>query len=98
MRRVVHGESGTARANGDGSSKWAKTNQAGEEEVIIAGKTGTAEFGAPDEETGVRDSHAWFTCWAPIDNPEIAVAVVIEAGGEGEVARHHQPLDVVGVG
>lgn len=83
MRRVVHGENGTARRNGDGSSKWAKTNPEGEEEILIAGKTGTAEFGAQDEDTGIRDSHAWFTCWAPLDDPEIAVAVVIEAGGEG---------------
>jgi penicillin-binding protein 2 len=83
MRRVVHGENGTARRNSDGSTKWPKTNPEGEEEILIAGKTGTAEFGAPDEDTGIRDSHAWFTCWAPLDEPEIAVAVVIEAGGEG---------------
>jgi penicillin-binding protein 2 len=83
MRRVVHGEAGTARVNGDGSSKWAKTNPEGEEEILIAGKTGTAEFGMADEDTGARDSHAWFTCWAPLDDPEIAVAVIIEAGGEG---------------
>jgi penicillin-binding protein 2 len=83
MRRVVHGESGTARANRDGSTKWPKINPAGEEEILIAGKTGTAEFGAQDEDTGIRDSHAWFTCWAPLDEPEIAVAVIIEAGGEG---------------
>src|SRR5690606_1677132 len=83
MRRVVHGENGTARSNGDGSSKWAKTNPEGEEEILIAGKTGTAEFGMADEDTGARDSHAWFTCWAPLDEPEIAVAVIIEAGGEG---------------
>lgn len=83
MRRVVHGEFGTARVNGDGSTKWPKTNPEGEEEILIAGKTGTAEFGAPDEDGGMRDTHAWFTCWAPLDAPEIAVAVVIEAGGEG---------------
>jgi penicillin-binding protein 2 len=83
MRRVVHGEVGTARINGDGSSKWAKTNPEGEEEILIAGKTGTAEFGLEDDDTGARDSHAWFTCWAPLDEPEIAVSVVIEAGGEG---------------
>ncbi len=43
--------------------------------VSVAGKTGTAEHGegaAP---------HAWFTGFAPADNPEIAVAVVVEDGG-----------------
>jgi cell division protein FtsI/penicillin-binding protein 2 len=82
MRRVVHSETGTAFRNGDGSSKWALTNPEGQEPFTIAGKTGTAEFGAPDE-IGARDTHAWFTCFAPLEAPEIAVSVVIEAGGEG---------------
>lgn len=82
MRRVVHAEMGTANRNADGSSKWALTNPEGEEPITIAGKTGTAEFGLPDD-IGARDTHAWFTCFAPLEAPEIAVAVVIEAGGEG---------------
>ncbi len=89
MRRVVHEPEGTAHASG-GKTKWPLTNPEGEEEILIGGKTGTAEFGAADEgydnedlNTGARDTHAWFTCYAPWDNPEIAVAVVIEAGGEG---------------
>ncbi len=48
--------------------------------VQVAGKTGTAEnpHGAP---------HAWFIGFAPADEPEIAVAVVVENGGAGgEVA------------
>ena len=82
MRRVCHSESGTAFRDSNGS-KWKLTNPEGEEdEIIIAGKTGTAEFGFEDE-IGARDSHALFTCFAPLDNPEIAVSVVIEAGGEG---------------
>jgi peptidoglycan glycosyltransferase len=43
--------------------------------VSVAGKTGTAQNvvgGAP---------HAWFTAFAPADNPKIAVAVVVENGG-----------------
>ncbi|WP_277453803.1 penicillin-binding protein 2 [Janibacter sp. DB-40] len=43
--------------------------------VSVAGKTGTAEH-APD-----ASPHAWFTGFAPSDNPEIAVAVVVEEGG-----------------
>jgi penicillin-binding protein 2 len=30
----------------------------------------------------VRD-HAWFVSYAPADNPEIAVAVIVEHGGHG---------------
>ncbi|CAN5712453.1 penicillin-binding transpeptidase domain-containing protein [soil metagenome] len=43
--------------------------------VEIAGKTGTAqsaEGAAP---------HAWFICFAPADDPQLAVAVVVENGG-----------------
>jgi penicillin-binding protein 2 len=45
-------------------------------EVAVAGKTGTAEN--PD-----NDPHAWFAGYAPADDPEIAVVVLIENGGEG---------------
>jgi penicillin-binding protein 2 len=43
-----------------------------------AGKTGTAE--TPQEEP-----HAWFAGYAPAENPQIAVAVVVENSGEGSV-------------
>jgi penicillin-binding protein 2 len=86
MRRVVHTEQGTAfrtkQPDETFKSKWLLTNPEGEEEITIAGKTGTAEFGDQDD-LGARDTHAWFTCFAPLEAPEIAVAVVIEAGGEG---------------
>lgn len=48
--------------------------------VRVAGKTGTAEneLGPP---------HAWFIGFAPLETPQIAVAVLIEAGGDaGEAA------------
>ncbi len=41
-----------------------------------AGKTGTAE--TPEEQP-----HAWFAGYAPVQNPQIAVAVVVEHSGEG---------------
>lgn len=51
----------------------------------IAGKTGTAEFGPlierPDGRL-VRQSHAWFVGFAPYENPEIVVAVLIEGVGD----------------
>lgn len=82
MRRVVHGDFGTARVNGDGSSKWPMTNDTPDDEITIAGKTGTAEYGEEDD-LGARDSHAWFTCFAPLEAPEVAISVIIEKGGEG---------------
>ncbi len=51
----------------------------------IAGKTGTAEFGPlikrPDGRM-VRQSHAWFVGFAPYDNPEVVVAVLLEGVGD----------------
>lgn len=45
--------------------------------VAVAGKTGTAEFG------GEGKTHGWFVSFAPYENPEIAMAVLVEGGGEG---------------
>ncbi len=42
----------------------------------VAGKTGTAEQGEGEP------PHAWFTGFAPADNPKVAVAVVVEDGGK----------------
>ncbi|HLC87833.1 MAG TPA: penicillin-binding transpeptidase domain-containing protein [Patescibacteria group bacterium] len=45
--------------------------------VRTAGKTGTAEFG------DVKKTHAWYTAYAPVDDPKITATVLIEGGGEG---------------
>lgn len=47
----------------------------------VACKTGTAEVG-----DGSKDTHAWLTAFAPIENPEIAITVLMERGGEGSDA------------
>lgn len=43
----------------------------------VACKTGTAETNEDDK------THAWFTVFAPIDNPEIHLTVMVEKSGEG---------------
>lgn len=45
----------------------------------VAGKTGTAETGHED----TSSSNALFVCYAPADDPQIAVAVVVEKGVYG---------------
>lgn len=50
--------------------------------VSVAGKTGTAEFG-PQKKDGTYPTHAWFTAFAPSDNPKISVTVFLENGGGG---------------
>lgn len=46
--------------------------------IAIAGKTGTAQFGI-----GASQQHGWFISFAPYDDPQIAMAVLVEGGGEG---------------
>ncbi|MBI4570524.1 MAG: hypothetical protein HY723_01130, partial [Chloroflexi bacterium] len=48
--------------------------------VTIAAKTGTAEFGQQLADGRYVTSHAWYTGYAPIDDPEIAVVVFLEKG------------------
>ncbi len=43
--------------------------------VRVAGKTGTAQQG------NGQPPHAWFTAFAPADDPQVAIAVVVEDGG-----------------
>ena len=62
------------------------------EGITVAGKTGTAEFCAYDRELqdctdrddkGNLPFHAWYTAYAPYENPEIVVTVFVYSGGEG---------------
>jgi penicillin-binding protein 2 len=48
--------------------------------IKVASKTGTAQTG------GDKKPHAWFTCFAPYDNPQIVITVLVENGGEGSGA------------
>lgn len=79
MRLVVHGKKGTARRIGNGI------------DYEIAGKTGTAQvvgipqgakYDAEKLEEFKRD-HSLFIGFAPVENPRIALAVVVENGGSG---------------
>ena len=84
---VVHGQRGTARL-------------VRIEGLTVAGKTGTAQVVRLAVYKGMREEdipyqfrdHAWFTCYAPAENPKIAVTVLVEHGlhgssGAGPVAR-----------
>jgi penicillin-binding protein 2 len=79
MNAVVQSETGTARASGLGAP------------YSMAGKSGTAQvFSVAQEEKyneedvteRLRD-HALFIAFAPLDDPQIAVAVVVENGSSG---------------
>lgn len=79
MEEVMHGRRGTARRSGAGAS------------YRMAGKTGTAqvfslaqdeEYDADEIRERLRD-HALFVGFAPVDDPEIVVSVIVENGGGG---------------
>lgn len=79
MQKVVHGIHGTARSINRNIAYKA------------AGKTGTAQvFSIKQDEEYVEEDikkklrdHALFIGFAPVDDPQIAVAVIVENGGSG---------------
>ena len=61
--------------------------------VTIAGKTGTAQvvemkggYVKTEQLAYLNRDHAWFVSYAPVENPQIAVAVLVEHGGHGASA------------
>jgi len=79
-----------AAVAGPGATAW-NINVPG---VAVAGKTGTAEYFSDRNKDGIPDrdrdgnlpTHAWFTAFAPYENPEIAIVVFIFGGGEGSAS------------
>ena len=57
--------------------------------IRVAGKTGTAEAAmfakgvSDDVAEWLKEDHAWFAAYAPADDPEIVVIVLVEHGGSG---------------
>ncbi|MGN1302936.1 MAG: penicillin-binding protein 2, partial [Clostridia bacterium] len=69
MKSVTSGESGTAYV------RFKNFN------IEVGGKTGSAEAG--QDKNGKDIVNAWFAAFAPYDDPEIAVVVMVENGGHG---------------
>lgn len=69
--------------NGTGSKLSTRTYNPG-------GKTGSAEF-----VSGSSESHAWFTGIAPVEDPEIAITVIVEGAGVGGTSAVPVARDVM---
>ncbi|MBI3980527.1 hypothetical protein HY345_00855 [Candidatus Microgenomates bacterium] len=57
---------------------FVKNASASARKMEVGCKTGTAEFGDPKDRT-----HAWFTVFAPFNNPQVVLTVLVEGAGEG---------------
>jgi penicillin-binding protein 2 len=69
-------------------SLWAVVNDGGTgaaartRGVDVAGKTGTAQLVAKSKSDKGQE-HAWFAAFAPAQDPEVVVVVLVERGGKG---------------
>ena len=52
-----------------------KMQEFAERGIAVAGKTGSAESSA--------GTHSWYVCFAPADDPQIAIVVLMEGAGSG---------------
>lgn len=68
FKYVQHGMAGAVNF---GTAKVAQVDS-----FQVCGKTGTAE-------NPHGRSHSWFSCFAPEENPKIAIAIIVENGGWG---------------
>lgn len=59
--------------------------------IDVSGKTGTADHTDGDN----SKPHSWFIGFAPYDNPQVAVAVIVEDGGQGGIAAAKIAAEVI---
>ena len=80
LKAILEGMRGVTSESGGTAYSYFKDFN-----IEIGGKTGSAQTGIEGK------TNAWFVGFAPFDNPEIAVVVLVENGGSGgytaEVAR-----------
>ncbi len=80
LNAVLEGMKGvTTEAGGTANSIFRSFN------IEVGGKTGSAQTGQVDS-NGKKITNAWFVGFAPFENPEIAIVVMIENGQSGSNA------------
>ena len=79
MQDVLQGVQGTARAVGMGAP-YAMSGKSGTAQVFSVAQE--EEYDEEEIEERLRD-HALFISFAPVENPQIAVAVIVENGSSG---------------
>ena len=79
MNKVMQGARGTARAVGTGAP-YRMAGKSGTAQVFSVGQD--EEYDEEEVEERLKD-HALFIAFAPVENPRIAVAVIVENGSSG---------------
>ncbi len=84
----------------EGAVQWGTAQWADLWEVSVAGKTGTAEYcdkypDCLDEKGRIKTLHAWFTAYAPADDPEIAIVAFVYGGGQGAESAVPVAADII---
>ncbi|WP_445618927.1 penicillin-binding protein 2 [Kushneria sp. Sum13] len=79
MENVMSGSEGSGRASGR-NLQYRMAGKSGTAQVFTLGQK--EKYNASELEERLHD-HALFTAFAPVDDPKIAVAVIIENGGGG---------------
>jgi penicillin-binding protein 2 len=84
IRKVISGMYGVVNEGGTG----VRARLPG---INVAGKTGTAQLASNEVLKGTKigqtmKDNAWFVGFAPVENPEIAVATLFEGGQHGQLA------------
>ncbi|SEN71589.1 peptidoglycan glycosyltransferase [Gemmobacter aquatilis] len=91
----------------NGARGTAKSSRIADDSLLMAGKTGTAQvrnISTAERASGVvsndqlpweRRDHALFVCYAPYDNPRVAVSVVVEHGGGGSTVAAPIARDIL---
>ena len=79
MNKVMQGVRGTARAVGSGAP-YRMAGKSGTAQVFSIGQD--EEYDEEEVEERLKD-HALFIAFAPVENPQIAVAVIVENGSSG---------------
>lgn len=60
--------------------------------IEVCGKTGTAEHAGGGNS---NEAHSWFIGFAPYNDPKVAVAVIIENGGQGGIAAASAAREII---
>ncbi len=76
LRTVLEGMRSVTNESGGTAYQYFKNFN-----IEVGGKTGSAQV--ENERKEVVKVHAWFVGFAPFDNPEIAVVILVENGGHG---------------